>query len=133
MLLMLLPLVLIAQQDSTVVVPPGNWGEVILNFPTWFATFGGVVLLTAFLAAFFNGVLKITKGFLKQLVAWAVAIILMVVSDLANFGYAKEFPLLLAVIHGFAAGLASNGVFNIPFLNGILTEIEKWFQPKPTK
>jgi len=72
----------------------------------------------------------VTKNFVKQLVAWIVAIILVVGSDLLNFGYAAQFPILLAVIHGFGAGLASNGVFDIPIIKGVLDTIEKWFNPK---
>jgi hypothetical protein len=122
--LLAIPIAVFAQD---VPAPPSNWGDVIFNFQEWFLSFGGVVVLTAFVAAFFNGLLKLTKGFLKQLCAWVVAIILLVGSDLVNFGYAKDFPILLAVIHGVAAGLASNGVFDIPFVKSILDKIEGWF------
>lgn len=110
--------------------PPDSWGDIIMNPEKWFLSFGAISLLTAFLAAFLNGALKVTKNFVKQLVAWIVAIILVVGSDLLNFGYAAEFPILLAVIHGFGAGLASNGVFDIPVIKGVLDTIEKWFNPK---
>ena len=110
--------------------PPDSWGDIIMNPEKWFLSFGAISLLTAFLAAFLNGALKVTKNFVKQLVAWIVAIILVVGSDLLNFGYAAEFPILLAVIHGFGAGLASNGVFDIPIIKGVLDTIEKWFDPK---
>lgn len=126
-LFLLVPVVLLAQQDTVVINPPTGWGDVIFNFPSWFATFGGIAILTAFIAAFLNGLLKVTKSFVKQLVAWTVAILLMVISDLVNFGYAKDFPILLAVVHGLAAGLAANGVFDIPFLKGILDKISGWF------
>jgi len=110
--------------------PPDSWGDIIMNPEKWFLSFGAISLLTAFLAAFLNGALKVTKNFVKQLVAWIVAIILVVGSDLLNFGYAAQFPILLAVIHGFGAGLASNGVFDIPIIKGVLDTIEKWFNPK---
>jgi len=110
--------------------PPDSWGDIIMNPEKWFLSFGAISLLTAFLAAFLNGVLKVTKNFVKQLVAWIVAIILVVGSDLLNFGYAAQFPILLAVIHGFGAGSASNGVFDIPIIKGVLDTIEKWFNPK---
>jgi hypothetical protein len=116
-------------QDPT--VPPSTWGDVLSNPAQWVASFGGVSFLTAFIAAFFTGLLKITKPILKQVTAWVVAIVILVGSDLFNIGYAKDFPILLAVIHGFAAGLASNGVFDIPVLKGILDMIHGWFEPKP--
>jgi hypothetical protein len=129
----LLPVLIFAQVDTTGTNPnpPQGWNDILMNPGVWFASFAGVSLLTAFLAAFFNGLLKITKSFPKQLCAWVVAILLLVVTDLVNFGYAKDFPILLAVIHGFAAGLASNGVFDIPFMKSILDAIQGWFNPKP--
>jgi len=126
--LLVVPMMLMAQDTIT---PPSDWGDILFNFPQFISTFGGVAILTAFISAFLNGLLKFTQGFKKQLIAWAVAIILLVVTDLLNFGYAKDLPILLAVIHGFAAGLASNGVFDVPTLNAILTKIEHWFD-KPT-
>jgi hypothetical protein len=131
--LLIVPMMLLAQ-DTIPVDPPTNWGDVFINFPAFLTTFGGVAALTAFIAAFLNGLLKFTQGFKKQLVAWAVAIILLVATDLLNFGYAKDLPILLAVIHGFAAGLAANGVFDVPTLNAILRGIEQWFvKPTPVK
>lgn len=129
MLLLMIPLILIAQDTP---VPPSGWGDIIMNPQKWFVDFGTIAVLTAFVATFANGLLKVVKKFPRQLVAWGVAIILLVVSDLLNFGYAKDFPILLAVIHGLGAGLAANGVFNIPMVKGILDAIETWLNPKRT-
>ena len=124
---MAIPLVMFGQD---VPAPPEDWSDIIFNFPQWFGTLAGVSLLTTFLAAFFNGLLKIEKGVYKQLIAWAVGIILMVATDLLNFGFAKDFPLLLAVIYGFAVGLVANGVFDVPFVKSILDKVSEWFKPK---
>jgi hypothetical protein len=134
MLLLMIPLALIAQ--DTIPTPadpttgPTDLWDFLLHFDSWIGTFAGVVLATAFLTTFFVGLLKVTKAFVKQIVSWAVAIILLVVTDLLNVGYAAEFPIMLAVIHGFTAGLASNGVFNIPLMKGILDAIAGWFAKK---
>ena len=109
--------------------PPTDWGDVIMNPAKWFVDFGAVAVLTAFIATFLNGLLKVVKKWPRQLVAWAVAIILLVATNLLNFGYAADFPILLSVIHGFGAGLAANGVFNIPLVKALLTAIEGWFKP----
>jgi hypothetical protein len=127
---LLVPVMVFCQQDSTVIVPPTGWGDIISNPTLWISSFTGVSLVTAFLAAFFNGLLKWTKSFYKQLTAWVIAIIIVVVTDLLNIGYAKDYPLLFAVINGFFAGLAANGWFNIPTLKAILTAIEGWFVKK---
>lgn len=127
-LILILGSVVIFAQDLP--APPADWGDIIMNPEKWFLSFGAVSLLTAFLATFVIGLLKVTSKFVKQLVAWIVAIILLVGSDLLNFGYAAQFPILLAVVHGFGAGLASNGVFDIPVIKAVLDTIEKWFNPK---
>ena len=122
--LLIFPLAMFAQ----VVEPPAGWGDVIMNPQQWFVSFGAIAVLTAFVTAFLNGVLNVTKKFVKQLLSWVVAIILLIASNLLNFGYAAEFPILLTVIHGFGAGLAANGVFDIPVIKGILDTIDGWFQ-----
>ena len=128
MLLLILLLAIPAMMFGQDPVPPADWGEIIMNPAKWFVDFGAIAVLTAFVATFLNGLLKVVKQFPRQLVAWGVAIILLVVSDLLNFGYAAEFPILLAVIHGLGAGLAANGVFNIPLVKALLTTIEGWFK-----
>ena len=124
-ILFMLPAVLLAQ---VIPDPPTDWSDIIMNPQQWFVDFGAIAVLTAFIASFFNGLLKVVKKFPRQVVSWAVAIILLVGSDLINFGYAKDFPILLAVIHGFGAGLASNGIFNIPTVKAILTWVEGLFK-----
>jgi hypothetical protein len=110
--------------------PPAGWGDVFVNPSKWFVDFGAVSLLTAFVATFAIGLLKVSTKFLKQLVAWLVGIALLVATDLLNFGYAAQFPLYMAVLHGFAAGLAANGLFDIPILKGILDTLDTWLNPK---
>lgn len=130
--LLLVPIVILAQEPIEPTNPPMSWGDFLSNPMIWFASFGGVALLTSFIAAFFNGLLKVVKSFHKQLISWAVGILILIVTDLINFGYAAEFPLLLALAHGFAAGLAANGMYDIPTLKSILNSIEGWFhKPEP--
>jgi hypothetical protein len=120
---LILPLAIFAQVE-----PPADWGDIIMNPLQWFSSFAAVAALTAFLAAFLNGLLKVTKKFVKQLVAWGVAIILLIASTLINFGYAAEFPILLAALHGLGAGLVANGVFDVPVIKSILETVEGWFK-----
>lgn len=129
--LLVIPVAIFAQEPIEPTAPPLSWGDFLSNPIVWFASFGGVALLTSFFAAFLNGLLKVAKSFQKQLISWAVGILILVVTDLINFGYAADFPIWLALLHGFAAGLASNGVYDIPTLKSILNSIEGWFV-KPT-
>lgn len=132
--LLIVPMMLLAQGTTPpdpVITPPSGWQDILTNPTVWLASFTGITLLTAFLSAFLNGLLKITKSFLKQVCAWGVAILLVVGSDILNIGYAKDFPILFAVVNGFFAGLASNGWFDIPTLNAILDSIQRWFIKDP--
>lgn len=129
--LLILPMALFAQNipDSVAVpLPPDDWTQVVFNFNQWFGSFAGLAALTAFVAAFFNGLLKVTKGFPKQLVAWVVALLLAVVANLTKFGYMAEYTIWQSLIHGFMAGLASNGIFKVPLAVDILKWVEGWFK-----
>ena len=130
LIMLMLPVVVFCQLNDSIPIPvmPENWQEVIFNFNQWFASFGGIAVLTAFIAAFFIGILKAEHRFVKQLLAWIVAIIIAVVSNLVDFGYMAEYTIIQSVVHGFAAGLAANGVFSIPFVRDILKGIEGWFK-----
>ena len=108
-------------QDPT--APPAGWGEILANPMLWFGSFAGVSLLTTFLATFFNAWLKITKNFPRQLCAWVVAILIMVATDLLTMVMPPSFRYGW-LLHGFAAGLASNGWFDIPLLKSILDKVE---------
>ena len=130
LLFLMIPFMLFGQDTGEPTAPPLSWGDFLSNPIVWFASFGGIAFLTSFLAAFFNGLLKVVKTFHKQLVAWAVGMLILLVTDLINFGYAADFPIWLALVHGFAAGLASNGMYDIPTLKAILNGIENWFKPK---
>lgn len=128
-MLLAIPIAMFAQEPTE---PPTGWQDILINPGVWLGSFAGTSLLTAFVAAFLNGLLKVVKSFQKQLVAWLVAIVLVVGSDLLNFGYAKDYTILFALVNGFFAGLASNGWFDIPTLKAVLNSIEGWFTPKPT-
>ena len=123
--LFLIPLVTFAQD-----LPPTDWGDIILNPGKWFASFGLFSLLVAFVTTFLNGILKIIKRFPRQLISWGVAIILLIATNLLNWGYAADFTILLTIIHGLGAGLAANGVFDIPLIKSILTALEGILNPQ---
>ena len=123
---LLFPVFLMAQEPT---VPPIGWGDVFSNPALWLGSFAGVSLLTAFLTAFLNGVLKVKKTFMRQFIAWVVAIIIVEVGVIfkSELIYTHNFTWYLALFHGLAAGLASNGVFDIPTLKKILIVIEGLF------
>lgn len=130
-LLLLTAAAVFGQDTIPPITPPTDWGDVIMNPEKWFGSFAAVAALTVFVAAFFNNLLKIVKAFPRQLIAWGVGVVLMLGSNLLNIGYGKEFPLLLSAIHGVAVGLASNGMYNVPWVKSVLDWIDTLFKPKP--
>lgn len=133
--LMLIPVALIAQQDSTVVVTdpvipdlPENPWDLVLHFDKYIISFPGIAVATTFLAALLNGLLAVIKKFFRQLIAWGIALVLLTGLNLLNIGYAAEFTVIQTILHGFFAGLVANGLFDIPTLNNILKTVEGWFK-----
>jgi len=114
--LILLTLVAFAQE----VPVPGDWSEVIGNFNGWFATLAGIAAVTVFIAAFVNKLFKIEKKIGKQIIAWLIAIALVVLGNLFNLGFMSEFPWLTTIIYGFAAGLVANGMFDVAIVQALL-------------
>lgn len=104
--------------------PPGNWGDVIDNFGMWFGTLAGIAALTTFIAGVVNGLLKVTKTFLKQFVAWVIAILLAVLANLVNLGFLAGSTWLMTILYGFGAGLVANGIFDVAIIKALILAIE---------
>ena len=115
LLLILLSIPIIAQ----VIEPPVGWLDLFAGIDKWLGSLAGIAAVTVFLAAAVNTLLK-TKGFMKQLVAWLIAIILLVVGKLVNMGFMAEFSWLNTIIYGVAAGFLSNSIFDLPLILSIL-------------
>ena len=113
--LMLLSIPVIAQ----VIEPPVGWLDLFAGIDKWLGSLAGIAAVTVFLAAAVNTLLK-TKGFVKQLVAWIIAIILLVIGNLVNMGFMAELSWLNTIIYGIAAGFLANGIFDMPLILSIL-------------
>ena len=113
--LMLLSIPIIAQ----VIEPPVGWLDLFAGIDKWLGSLAGIAAVTVFLAAAVNTLLK-TKGFVKQLVAWIIAIILLVIGNLVNMGFMAELSWLNTIIYGIAAGFLANGIFDMPLILSIL-------------
>ena len=123
LILMLLSIPIIAQ----VIEPPMGWLDLFANIDKWLGSLAGIAAVTVFLAAAVNTLLK-TKGFMKQLVAWLIAIILLAIGNLVNMGFMAEFSWLNTIIYGVAAGFLSNGIFDLNIIQLILEALK--IEPK---
>lgn len=106
-----------------VVEPPTNWLAVFANINVWLGSLAGIAAVTVFLAAAANTLLK-TTGFMKQLVAWIIAAILLVAGNLLNMGFMAELNWLHTLVYGLAAGFLANGIFDLEFIKTVLKALK---------
>ena len=116
--------VIIAQ----VIDPPASVIDLLANLNLYLGSMIGVAAMATFLGALLNGLLKVTKAFVKQLIVWLVAIVTLVIANLVNIGYAAEFTIWQSLLHGLGAGLVANGIFDVPIVKAIMEFIENLFK-----
>lgn len=104
--------------------PPADWAAVVDNFWIWFGNLAGLAALTTFIAGFLNGVLKASGKFVRQLVAWVVAVVLAWLSVLLNIGFLAEAQWYMVVLYGVGAGFVANGFFDVGLIQAIILAIE---------
>lgn len=108
---------------AQVIEPPANWLDLFANINKWLGSLAGIAAVTVFLAAAVNTLLK-TKGFVKQLIAWIIAIILLAAGNLVNMGFMSDLSWFHTIIYGLAAGFLSNGIFDIYLVKLILQALK---------
>jgi Na+-driven multidrug efflux pump len=118
---------------AQVIDPPASVIDLLANLNLYLGSMIGVAAMATFLGALLNGLLKVTKTFIKQLVVWIVAIVVLVVANLVNIGYAAEFTIWQSLLHGLGAGLVANGIFDIPVVKAIMEFIERLFDKPVTE
>lgn len=111
------------------VEPPTNWLDLFANINVWLGSLAGVAAVTVFLAAAVNTIFKITVGIWKQVVSWAISIILLFVGNLVNMGFMADLTWFHTLIYGVAAGFVANGIFDIAFIKLVLQALK--IEPKP--
>lgn len=99
---------------------PADWADIVVHINDWFGSLAGIAGITVFLAGFLNTILKVEKKFIKQLVAFAVAVGLTLGSSLLNFGFFAEALWYQALLYGLGAGLISNGFYDVTTVRALL-------------
>ena len=115
MLLLMIPFgILIAQA----IEPPTDVVDLVVRFDTFVASLAGYAAVAIFLTGLINGWSKITKSWMKQAISWVVPVLLViVVSFLLKAGFLAGENFVKVLIFGLGAGLVSNGIFDISFVN----------------
>jgi hypothetical protein len=116
----------LAQVDTSTVVldPPTSWLEIPGNLNKWFGGLGGMAAITLFVAGVLNGLLKVEKKFVRQLIAWLVGVAVAIVGQVANVGFLAEVTWTTTLLYGLVIGLVANGLFNVPTGLGLIKALE---------
>jgi len=116
--LVFLLLVLVVKLVAQAVDPPEDVVDLVVNFNTFVGSLAGYAAVSLFLTGLFNGWSKITKSWMKQIASWVVPVVLVAVVSLAlKAGFLAGEPVIKILIFGLGAGLVSNGIFDIAFVN----------------
>jgi hypothetical protein len=116
LLAVMFPIVLIAQQDSTMVndIPvPGSIIDVFKDLQGWFGSTTAVAGLTIFITLIISNLWKSISKIMKQVVAIVVAMALIIGGNLANFGFMADFNWLSTIVYGLVTGFMANGLYDL--------------------
>jgi hypothetical protein len=120
MFLVAAPIVLLAQDSLGIEVPEDVW-EVLGDPNKWLGTLvaiaGVSVLLTQTVVRLWGAE---WKKWVKQVISWALGIVLALLANAINIGFLAEETWLMTVLTGLGVGLVSNGIFDAAFVKAIL-------------
>jgi hypothetical protein len=102
---------------------------IMISFVEIFATIaamvGVVTLVTNWIVELFKA-----NGTWKQVIAWVLSILISVVGMIGGYGLFEVFTTLpvwegwtFTVLTGFGVGLASNGLYDVPYVQKLLESI----------
>lgn len=111
---------------AQVIDPPADIVDVVGNLDLYMGSLLGLSVLSVFLTGIVNGWLKNKKDWVRQVTSWLVPILLaFIFGGLLKFGFLGDQPLFTSILYGFAAGLVSNGFFDINFVQTLVTWLEE--------
>lgn len=120
MVIMLLPTTLLFAQDGS--------GEISGSFETAFTTFVALVAAIPVVVEFLKnlfGKTTDTPDWLVQLLSWVTGLIMTIFGWYFNLGFLAEVTWYWALIYGFGASLAANGVADTQIIQWIFSLFRK--------
>lgn len=103
--------------DSTVVDPvipvPEDIISIFADLKGWFASTTAVAGLTIFFTLMVAKIWKTITSIWKQVVAIIIALLLMTIGNLANFGFMADFNVLSTIAYGIMVGFTANGLYDL--------------------
>jgi hypothetical protein len=112
LLLLLIPFAVFGQ-ESEPYPQPGNIFDIISDLNYWLSSTATVAGLTIFLTLLVATVWKTMTAIIKQIVALAIALILMALGNVLNIGFMAEFNVVSTVVYGLVVGFMANGLYDL--------------------
>jgi hypothetical protein len=109
--LLAIPFLIIAQVDSTGYEQPGSFLDILTNFKVWLATPAAVAGVTIFLTWQLGLWWKTITKVVKQISAIVIALIVVTIGNLLNWGFMAEFDVPSTISYGIIIGFMANGWF----------------------
>jgi hypothetical protein len=124
--LLLIPIGLFAQEPDV----PASWSDLISGLTGFVSSLAGLAGIVIFITAILNTLLKLTKQWIKLVVAIAVSVLLAVLTNLLNFGLFAESTWVETIINGAGLGLVAGSIFDIPTMKVLVNLILSLLQIK---
>jgi hypothetical protein len=109
----MLPVLLMGQQDSTAYPVPGSVFDIFGDLNYWLSSTATVAGLTIFLTLIVTKFWKAISAIWKQVVALAIAVLLMFGGNWANIGFMADFTPLTTIVYGLVVGFMANGLYDL--------------------
>ena len=91
----------------------------------------GLAAASLFLSKIVNSWSKITKAWIKQVVSWVIPVVIALVGTfIVKVGILVGQPFWIVLVSGAAAGLVSNGIFDIVIVKQLLNWLAVKFGKK---
>jgi hypothetical protein len=99
-------------------------GVIVESINVYFLSLGAMAAIVLPVTEFVKALFKI-KGSWAQYLSWLIAVLMALFGFWLKLGIFSDLSLIWALVYGFAAGLISNGVFDISIIQAIINAIRK--------
>ena len=99
--------------DTTAIPVPGSIMDIFTDLNGWFASTTAVAGLTIFFTLMVGKLWKGMTAIWKQAIALAIALILMTLGNIFNFGFMAKFDVLTTIVYGLVTGFTANGLYDL--------------------
>ena len=101
-----------------------------INIVDYFKNLSALVPLVVLITDFLIRWLKVEKGWIKQALSWGISLLLCGAGVWFDIGMFVDLPIGYLLVYGIAAGLVSNGIFDIKVVQMLLDFVLQFIPKK---